>query len=244
VTRALNSRPAKAQLDLIDGFWSEPAETLPATLDEPNTGEVTQHQAATAARDVGRALACAAGLHNMGTWAWTPLKECAKLLDLFATGLAARAEEVGYEDAMGTGTPLRMATHMARHAVPSVEEALQAAGGRQTGLTGYLFGRDQEAALGTAARVPAGEIRVNGCKLADLADGSEQTFWNAAGIGGHGSTDMVRFFQGRRIIGVDVPALPIQMVNRSGRNVEETTTVPCWRAGEKIPSVQHGTPSV
>lgn len=60
-----------------------------------------------------------------------------------------------------------------------------------------------------AARIPAGEVRVNGCKLADLADGSEQSFWNNAGIGGHGPTDMVRFFQGRRTIGLDDPTLPI-----------------------------------
>lgn len=50
---------------------------------------------------------------------------------------------------------------------------------------------------------------MNGCKLADLANGSEQTFWNGAGIGGHGPTDMVRFFQGRQTVGVDDLSLPI-----------------------------------
>lgn len=39
--------------------------------------------------------------------------------------------------------------------------------------------------------------------------GSEQTFWNLAGIGGHGPTDMVRFFQGRRAVGVDDATFPI-----------------------------------
>jgi phenylacetaldehyde dehydrogenase len=76
-------------------------------------------------------------------------------------------------------------------------------------LAGFVFGRDHTAAMGTAARIAAGEIRINGCHLADLADGSEQTFWNSAGIGGHGPTDMVRFFQGRRTIGVDDGELPI-----------------------------------
>jgi phenylacetaldehyde dehydrogenase len=95
------------------------------------------------------------------------------------------------------------------HAVSSTEEAIQAADGPQTGLAGFVFGADVEAALATAARLPVGEVRINGCRLADLADGSEQTFWNSAGVGGHGPTDMVRFFQGRRTIGVDDPALPI-----------------------------------
>jgi phenylacetaldehyde dehydrogenase len=95
------------------------------------------------------------------------------------------------------------------HAVDSTEEALRAADGPETGLTGFVFGEDLDASLAVAARIPAGEIRVNGCKLADLADGTEQTFWNNAGIGGHGPTDMVRFFQGRRTIGVDDPSLPV-----------------------------------
>ncbi|MGE0220191.1 aldehyde dehydrogenase family protein [Mycolicibacterium sp.] len=95
------------------------------------------------------------------------------------------------------------------HPVGSVDEAVAAANGPQTGLAGFVFGTDLDAAMATAARIAAGEIRVNGCNLADLADGSEQTFWNSAGVGGHGPTDMVRFFQGRRTIGVDDPNLPI-----------------------------------
>jgi phenylacetaldehyde dehydrogenase len=95
------------------------------------------------------------------------------------------------------------------HAVGSTAEALQAADGPETGLAAFVFGEDARAALTVAARIPAGEVRVNGCKLADLADGSEQSFWNGAGIGGHGPTEMVRFFQGRRTIGVDDLSLPI-----------------------------------
>lgn len=95
------------------------------------------------------------------------------------------------------------------HSVRSNEEGIRAANGPETGLAGFVFGTDVEAALAAAARIPAGEVRVNGCKLADLADGSQQTFWNSAGIGGHGPTDMVRFFQGRRVVGLDDPTLPI-----------------------------------
>lgn len=95
------------------------------------------------------------------------------------------------------------------HAMGDDEQAIAAARGPETGLAGFVFGTDLEKAMGAAARVPAGEVRVNGCKLADLAEGSEQTFWNSAGIGGHGTTDMVRFFQGSQVIGVDDPNLPI-----------------------------------
>jgi betaine-aldehyde dehydrogenase len=95
------------------------------------------------------------------------------------------------------------------HAVDTVADAIRHADGPQTGLAGFVFGTDLDAALRIAAQIPAGEVRVNGCKLADLADGSEQTFWNSAGIGGHGPTDMVRFFQGRQTLGVDDSALPI-----------------------------------
>lgn len=113
------------------------------------------------------------------------------------------------------GTPAQASTEelfgpaVSIHPVASTDEAVAAANGPQTGLAGFVFGTDLDAAMATAARIAAGEIRINGCSLADLADGSEQTFWNAAGIGGHGPTDMVRFFQGRRTIGVDDADLPI-----------------------------------
>ncbi len=114
-----------------------------------------------------------------------------------------------------TGLPAEDSIHelfgpvISVHQVGSIDEAVSAAAGPETGLAGFVFGTDLQIALSTAARIPAGEVRVNGCKLADLADGSEQTFWNSSGIGGHGPTDMVRFFQGRQTIGVDDPTLPI-----------------------------------
>ncbi|MEU9886207.1 aldehyde dehydrogenase [Sphaerisporangium sp. NPDC051011] len=487
------TRPPKAQLDLIEGSWSEPSESLPGSLDDPNTGTPRQAQAATAEKEVDHALSAAAGLNAAGTWASVPLDVRVRLLDEVAHGLAGRVDELAYEDAMATGNPLRVTTrlasylaprvtaardqllqvgestrlpagerevrllrrplgpavilapwnaptfvavakvasalaagcpvilkpsewapggcqilaeviseaanalelppavfqlvhggaavgaylasdprvraisftggaaggravataaaphfavlqlelgghnpvvihpdadiaatasalaegmtklngqwceapgkilvpeslhdelvdalldqlgalhvghclddttdvgplaysaHRARlqhqvaelvdrggkaltnsqlpelggwffaptvivglpaeqsehelfgpavsvHRISSVEKAIRAADGPETGLAGFVFGRDLQAALDTAARLPAGEIRVNGCKLADLAEGSEQSFWNNAGIGGHGPTDMVRFFQGRRTIGVDDQALPI-----------------------------------
>lgn len=95
------------------------------------------------------------------------------------------------------------------HSVSSDEAAVRASDGPETGLAGFVFSADIDKALAAAARVRAGEVRINGCKLADLADESEQSFWNNAGIGGHGPTDMVRFFQGSQIVGLDDAQLPI-----------------------------------
>jgi betaine-aldehyde dehydrogenase len=488
-----SSRPAKPQIDFIEGLWSEATEPLPSTLDDPNTGEVRQQQAATSASDVERALAAAAGLHSAGDWERTPAEVRIALLDRIADGLDDRYEEVGYEDAMANGNPLDVAVQMASylgprvrsardqllevgeskdlpagdrpvrllrrplgpaavlapwnaptfvalakvasalaagcpvilkpsewapggcqvfteiiaqaleelelppaifqlvhgaaavgsqiasdpriraisftggaaggravaaaaapnftalqlelgghnpavvlrdadvdataaalvdgmtklngqwceapgkilvhealhdqlvdavlarlseltvghcldqgtdvgplshsahrdhlvrrvdelvrrggkaltvndlpelggwffaptvvsgldaaastaelfgpaisiHSMSSDEAAITASDGPETGLAGFVFGTDLDKAMAAAARLRAGEVRVNGCKLADLADGSEQSFWNNAGIGGHGPTDMVRFFQGSQVIGVDDAELPI-----------------------------------
>lgn len=487
------TREPKKQIDLIDGEWKELAETLPATLDDPNTGEVRQQQMATSSVEVERAIAAAAALHAEGAWECTPADQRMQLLERLADGLDRRHEEIGYEDAMGNGNPLHVAVQMARylgprvgsaaaqlqqvgegrtleagerpvrllrrplgpavvlapwnaptfvgvakvasalaagcpvilkpsewapagsqivaevlddaikelglpsavfqlvhgaaavgsqlasdpriraisftggsaggravaaaaapnftalqlelgghnpavvlsdadvdrtakalvdgmtklngqwceapgkvivheivhdqlvdallaelgtltigscleastdvgplafaghrdllsrrvgelvsrggkaltahelpdlggwffpptvvvgldaadstaelfgpaisvHSVSSDEEAVWASDGPETGLAGFVFSEDVDKALMVAGRVRAGEVRINGCKLADLADGSEQSFWNNAGIGGHGPTDMVRFFQGSQVVGLDDAELPI-----------------------------------
>ncbi|GAA1468948.1 phenylacetaldehyde dehydrogenase [Microbacterium thalassium] len=95
------------------------------------------------------------------------------------------------------------------HAVESVDEAVQAANLPGGGLDGFVFGEDEEAALEVGARIRAGEVRVNGTYMADLADGSEQTFWGTAGVGGHDPAHGVAFSQGRRVVGVDAANLPI-----------------------------------
>jgi len=487
------TRVPKPQIDLIDGAWLEPADVLPATLDDPNTGQVRQHQVATAATDVDRAIARATALHQEGCWAWSSTDTRAELLNRIAAGIDARAEEIAYEDSLANGNALRVSAQMASylaprvrsardqllqlhestqlpadgrdvrllrrplgpavvlapwnaptfvavakvasalaaacpvilkpsewapagcqivaevigaaladmglpapvfqlvhgaaavgaqlasdprvraisftgggvggravaaaaapnftalqlelgghnpavvhddadieltaaaiaegmaklngqwceapgkvlvpeplhdelvaallkelgkltvgrcldqgtdvgpiahaahrdrlqqqiqhlvnqggraqtnstlpelpgwflpptvitglppeksvhelfgpvvtvHAVHTLAEGIRAAEGPETGLAGFVFANDLSAALDTAMRLPAGETRINGCKLADLADGSQQSFWGNAGIGGHGPTDMVEFFQGHVTVGVDDPSLPV-----------------------------------
>jgi betaine-aldehyde dehydrogenase len=93
------------------------------------------------------------------------------------------------------------------HGVTSVEEAIDAANLPGAGLGAFVFGSDEDAALDVGARIHAGEVRINGTQMADLAVGSEQTFWGTSGVGGHDPAHGVAFSQGRRVVGVDTPDL-------------------------------------
>lgn len=89
------------------------------------------------------------------------------------------------------------------HSFSTDEEALALANVPSGGLDAFVFSSDIEAAMALAGRVRAGEVRINGTFMSDLADGSQQTFWGTSGIGGHGPDHGVRFFLGDRVIGVD-----------------------------------------
>jgi phenylacetaldehyde dehydrogenase len=95
------------------------------------------------------------------------------------------------------------------HAVNSVEEALRHANGPATGLDAFVFGGDESRALQVGSRIRAGEVRINGTFMSDLAGNSRQSFWGNSGIGGHGPQYGVRFFLGDRVVGVDNPDLPL-----------------------------------
>lgn len=95
------------------------------------------------------------------------------------------------------------------HAVESTEDALRIANANPSGLDAYVFGTDTDRAIEVGARIVAGEVRVNGAKVADLGDDSAQSFWGPSGIGGHGPAESVRVFCGDRVVGVDSPDLPL-----------------------------------
>src|SRR4051794_36555071 len=80
------------------------------------------------------------------------------------------------------------------HAVDSDEEALRIANATPSGLDAYVFGTDTDRAIDVGSRLVAGEVRVNGAKVADLGDDSAQSFWGPAGIGGHGPAESGRGF--------------------------------------------------
>ncbi|NYJ01737.1 acyl-CoA reductase-like NAD-dependent aldehyde dehydrogenase [Nocardioides thalensis] len=95
------------------------------------------------------------------------------------------------------------------HPVDSAEEAVRIANADPSGLDAYVFGTDTDRAIEIGSRIVAGEVRVNGAKVADLGEDSAQGFWGPAGIGGHGPAESVRVFCGDRVVGVDSSELPL-----------------------------------
>jgi phenylacetaldehyde dehydrogenase len=95
------------------------------------------------------------------------------------------------------------------HRASTDEEALLEANALDTGLAGYVFGADVDAARELATRIDCGENKINSTSLLDLDDHSTQSFWGGSGIGAHGDAELLDFFRGSRIIGVDAPGLPL-----------------------------------
>jgi len=87
--------------------------------------------------------------------------------------------------------------------------ALEQAAALSTGLAGYVFSADEARAFALGRRLRAGEVRLGGTHLLDLAPGSAQSFWGTSGIGGHGASEALEAYRGTRIVGVDDAALPI-----------------------------------
>lgn len=95
------------------------------------------------------------------------------------------------------------------HAVDSDAEALELANASPYGLAAYVFGADIPAAMAVGRAMRFGEVKINGTSLLDMSPSSAQSFWRNSGIGGHGDTDVFRFFYGTQIVGMDRPGLPI-----------------------------------
>ncbi len=95
------------------------------------------------------------------------------------------------------------------HAVRDDAEALRAANANGDGLAAYVFAGDPERAFALGRALHAGEVRLGGTHLLDLAPGSTQSFWGSSGAGGHGDVEVLEAYRGSRIVGEDDPALPI-----------------------------------
>jgi acyl-CoA reductase-like NAD-dependent aldehyde dehydrogenase len=98
---------------------------------------------------------------------------------------------------------------LAVHPVKSEEEAIAEANAPGDGLAAYVFAGDDERALALARRLHAGEVRIGGTGLLDLAPAAEQSFWGSSGVGAHGRHNALAFFTGARVVGVDDPSAPI-----------------------------------
>lgn len=92
--------------NLISGAWQDAQESEGRFNVDPNTGTPLHAMATTAPRDVERALASAAALHNSGVWQDVDESERAALLDDIADGLATRVEDIAFHDSMTSGVPI------------------------------------------------------------------------------------------------------------------------------------------
>jgi betaine-aldehyde dehydrogenase len=88
-----------------------------------------------------------------------------------------------------------------------LDDALGAANALGDGLAGYVFGSNREQAFALGERLHAGEVRIGGTRVLDLAEGSAQSFWGTSGIGGHGRSAMLQAHVGKRIVGEEDHAL-------------------------------------
>lgn len=91
----------------------------------------------------------------------------------------------------------------------SDEHALALANAGHVGLAGYVFGWDEQAALQLGSGLVAGEVKVNGSSVLDMAAESKQSFFGLSGLGGHGDADVLDFFSGTQIVGTDRPGMPL-----------------------------------
>ena len=93
--------------------------------------------------------------------------------------------------------------------VDSDERALARAEATAGGLAAYVFTEDVEAGLGIGARLTAGEVKVNGTSLLDMSPESAQSFFASSGLGGHGDRDVLEFYTGQQVVGLDLVDAPL-----------------------------------
>jgi betaine-aldehyde dehydrogenase len=89
------------------------------------------------------------------------------------------------------------------------QQAIELANSGSHGLAAYVFTADAARGREVGFLFDAGEVKVNGTSVLDMADGSAQGFFAMSGIGGHGDDDVLEFFTGWRIVGSDADNLPI-----------------------------------
>lgn len=94
---------------------------------------------------------------------------------------------------------------------PSTSDAhaIALANAGHVGLAAYVFSADMPRAHQIGKKLLAGEVKINGTSVLDMSPLSVQSFFGESGIGGHGDADVLDFFTGKRVVGVDKLGLPI-----------------------------------
>lgn len=90
-----------------------------------------------------------------------------------------------------------------------VETAIVRANSGLVGLAGYVYSSSVERGREVGTRLIAGEVKVNGSSVLDMAPGSSQGFFGSSGLGGHGDRGLLEFYTGAQVCGSDAPGLPL-----------------------------------
>lgn len=90
-----------------------------------------------------------------------------------------------------------------------VETAISRANSGLVGLAGYVYTDSAERGRVIGTRLIAGEVKINGSSVLDMAPDSVQSFFSSSGIGGHGDRELLEFYTGVQVCGTDIPGLPL-----------------------------------
>ena len=88
------------------------------------------------------------------------------------------------------------------HPFQDEEEAVRLANQTPYGLGGYVFGRDEERAMGVARRLNTGGVKVNGVGLLELNVDAPRPAWGLSGFGQEGTLETFDLFCGLSVVGV------------------------------------------
>jgi phenylacetaldehyde dehydrogenase len=89
------------------------------------------------------------------------------------------------------------------HTFRDDNEAVKLANDTPYGLEGYVFGTDEERALGLARRVRAGGVKVNGSTILSLSLMAPRAAWGLSGARDEGTAETFQFFCGTQVVGVE-----------------------------------------
>ncbi|MFD7131965.1 aldehyde dehydrogenase family protein [Streptomyces sp. NPDC059894] len=89
------------------------------------------------------------------------------------------------------------------HPYEHLDEAVHLANATGYGLEAYVTGTDEEAALAVAARIRAGEVKVNGSSVLSLHQDTPRPAWGASGLVDEGTDETLLHFTGTRVTGVE-----------------------------------------
>lgn len=88
-------------------------------------------------------------------------------------------------------------------------EAIERANRVAGGLAAYVFSGDVRRGLELSGRLFGGEVKINGTSVLDMSPESSQSFFGLSGIGGHGDRDVLQFYSGKQVAGLDLVDPPM-----------------------------------